>query len=66
LQLIQYDAAGRAYRTIDNLGRIDQTDHAAAAGGTIRTNPELRRRESKGDRSDRSIFMLTDFHDDTL
>ena len=36
LQLIQYDTAGRAYRTIDNLGRINQTDFDDA-GRTIRT-----------------------------
>ena len=36
LQLVEYDSAGRAYRTIDNLGRINHTDFDAA-GRTIRT-----------------------------
>ena len=36
LQLTRYDSAGRAYRTIDNLGRINETRYDAA-GRTIRT-----------------------------
>ena len=36
LQFIEYDAAGRAYRTIDNIGRINQTDYDAA-GRVVRT-----------------------------
>ena len=34
--LTRYDSAGRAYRTIDNLGRINETRYDAA-GRTIRT-----------------------------
>jgi len=36
LQLTEYDAAGRAYRTIDNLGRINHTEYDGA-GRTVRT-----------------------------
>ena len=36
LQLVEYDTAGRAYRTKDNLGRISQTVYDAA-GRTVRT-----------------------------
>jgi RHS repeat-associated protein len=36
LQLTDYDAAGRAYRTLDNLGRINETQFDAA-GRTVRT-----------------------------
>jgi YD repeat-containing protein len=36
LSLTEYDSAGRAYRTIDNLGRINETQYDDA-GRTIRT-----------------------------
>ena len=36
LSLTEYDAAGNAYRTIDNLGRINETDYDAA-GRTVKT-----------------------------
>ena len=36
LQLVQYDSAGRANRSTDNLGRIHQTDYDDA-GRTVRT-----------------------------
>jgi RHS repeat-associated protein len=36
LQLTQYDSAGRAYRTLDNLGRINETQYDDA-GRTVRT-----------------------------
>jgi len=36
LQITQYDAAGRAYRTLDNLGRVNETQFDEA-GRTIRT-----------------------------
>jgi YD repeat-containing protein len=36
LQLVEYDAAGRAYRTLDNLGRINETQYDDA-GRTVRT-----------------------------
>ena len=36
MQLTEYDAAGRAYRTIDNLGRINETQYDDA-GRTVRT-----------------------------
>ncbi len=36
LERTEYDAAGRAYRTIDNLGRIDETQFDDA-GRTVRT-----------------------------
>jgi len=36
LRLTEYDAAGRAYRVTDNLGRIDETQYDAI-GRTVRT-----------------------------
>ena len=36
LQLMEYDSAGRAYRTLDNLGRINETQFDDA-GRTVRT-----------------------------